>query len=252
MPSAGDVSAMSTWPAPPAAPRTALGEVHVWLASLTAAPGSTQSCWEILDADERARALAFRFPLHRRRFVVARGTLRLILGQYLGQPPARLRLRAAANGKPVLAGNAPDLRFNVSHSEDLALFAVTQARAVGVDIERVQEDLEIEEIARRSFAAVEVDALLSLPPASRTPAFFACWTLKEAYLKARGDGLAVPLDGFAVSISPRGPAQLLDVRGAPGEPHRWSLRALALDGPYQAAVAVEGHDWNLRQWRWTG
>jgi 4'-phosphopantetheinyl transferase len=228
-------------------------EVHVWLAALTATPDTSRALWEILDADERARALAFRFSLHRERFLVARATLRLILGRYLGQPPAGLPLRVGANGKPILASSVEDLRFNVSHSEDRALFAVAQAREVGVDIERVRDDPEIEEIARRTFSAREVDALLSLPVAARRSAFFACWTLKEAYLKARGDGLALPLDAFDVSIGGvEGPARLLDVRGAPGEPDRWALRALALDGPYQAALAVEGHDWTLRQWRWTG
>ncbi|MGH7308851.1 MAG: 4'-phosphopantetheinyl transferase family protein [Candidatus Rokuibacteriota bacterium] len=249
--SAGDVATISSGPAP-AAPRATPGEVHVWLASLTATPGARRALWEILDENERARALAFRFPVHRQRFVAARGTLRLILGRYLGHAPARLRLGADPNGKPVLASGALDLQFNVSHSEDLAIFAVAQGRQVGVDVERVRGDLDIEAIARRTFSALEVDALWSLPRPSRTSAFFACWTLKEAYLKARGDGLAVPLDAFAVSIGAGGPARLLEVRGAPEDPRRWSLRTLAVDGPYQAAVAVEGHDWHLRQWRWTG
>jgi 4'-phosphopantetheinyl transferase len=242
---------MAVWLAPPASPRTAPAEVHIWLASLTATPGSLRSCWEILDENERARALAFRFPRPRERFVIARGILRQILGRYFRQPPASLRLATEAHGKPFLADNVLDLRFNIAHSEDLALVAVSQAREVGVDVERVREHLEVEAIARHSFSRVEVDALLKLPPPLRGGAFFACWTLKEAYLKARGDGLTLPLDAFAVSVGTPGPARLLDVRGTPEEAPRWSLRTLPLDGPYRAAVAVEGHDWSLRRWRWT-
>jgi 4'-phosphopantetheinyl transferase len=242
----------AAWPLRPTVPRAAPAEVHVWLADLATTPSTRHSLWHVLEENEKARALAFRFPVHRERFVVARGTLRLILARYLDEAPARLRFETRSYGKPILAGHDRDLRFNVSHSEDVALYAVTEAREVGVDIERMREDLPIEEIARHSFSPAEREALLDLPMAQRRPAFFACWTRKEAYLKARGEGLSLPLDAFDVSIDVRGAAQLLDVRGAPGERHRWTLRAITLDGPYQATVAVEGHDWSLRQWQWTG
>jgi 4'-phosphopantetheinyl transferase len=212
--------------------------------------GSRDTHWEVLDEDERARARAFLFPQHRQRFIAARGTLRLILAQYLAQAPADLRFETGRHGKPALAPGTLDLRFNVSHSDDLALYAVSEGREVGVDLERIREDLSVEDIARRSFSRSEVEGLLSLPPPARTSAFFACWTLKEAYLKARGEGLTAALDGFAVPIGPVGPAGAIAVQDALGEPYRWSVRALTIEEPFRAAVAAEGHGWTLRRWRW--
>lgn len=228
-------------------------EVHVWRAALDVPLNRLRRLCDLLSEDERARAERFRFPLHRNRFAVARGLLREILGTYSGDPPQGLRFRYGTSGKPELDGEATSapLKFNLSHSGGLALYAVARGRELGVDIETLRPGVEEEEIAERFFSAREVETLRSVPSGGRTEAFFNCWTRKEAYIKARGEGLSLPLDGFDVSLTPGEPAALLAVRGALGETERWSLRALDAGAGYAAALAVEGQRFRLRRWQWT-
>lgn len=166
--------------------------------------------------------------------------------------PGRLNFCYGSHGKPALAeGSGEDaLRFNVSHSHGLALFALTRDREVGVDLEYVRSDLELEEIAARFFSPQEAATLRSLPAEMRTEAFFAGWTRKEAYIKARGEGLSLALDGFSVSLVPGEPAMLLNTRGDPSEAARWTLRELKSGPGYAAALAAKGHGWRLvcRHW----
>jgi 4'-phosphopantetheinyl transferase len=141
--------------------------------------------------------------------------------------------------------------FNVSHSDELALFAVASDREVGIDVERVRPVTDPEQIADHFFSAPERTALRAVPPDRRLEAFFDCWTRKEAYVKARGDGLAHPLDQFAVSLGPGEPARFLPVAGYPTpEPSAWSLQALAPGNGYVAALAAEGHGWRTVSRRW--
>jgi 4'-phosphopantetheinyl transferase len=212
-----------------------------------------------LSEDERARSARFHFERDRVRFVVARGALRNILGHYLNVPPGSLRFGYGAHGKPSLLPEfvmgssglaAGKLEFNVSHSHTLALVAVAQGRALGVDIERLRADASERQLAERFFSAQEVSALCALPDAQQPRAFFDCWTRKEAYIKARGEGLSFPLAEFDVSLQPGMPATLLCVRGDALEAGRWSLRTLDVGPGYAAALAVEGSDWRLRDWQW--
>jgi 4'-phosphopantetheinyl transferase len=206
---------------------------------------------QVLSADERDRAARFHFDRDRRRFMAGRGLLRLILARYLDRPPGSLRLSYGPRGKPALAESrgTPPLRFNVSHAAGLALYAVGRDRELGVDVERIAPELEAG-IAERFFSPREVAALARVPPDRRSESFFACWTRKEAYVKAKGDGLALGLDQFDVSLAPGEPAALLHVDGDPGETVRWSLLALDPGTGYAAALAVEGAGWRLSCLDW--
>jgi 4'-phosphopantetheinyl transferase len=211
-----------------------------------------------LSADELHRVQRFHFQVDRERFIAARGLLRTILARYLNLEPGCLRFSYDSAGKPRVAPaqTAASLSFNLSHSHDLGLFAFALGRQLGVDLERVDRDGLDEDLAERFFAPGEVAALQTLPLDRQLEAFYHAWTSKEAYLKARGEGLLVPLDEFEVSVDPDAPAALLHVRGDPGETDRWSLRTLYPTGQldaallYVGALAVAGHDWRLRCWQW--
>lgn len=227
-------------------------EIQVWRAWLDLAPADFESVAGALSPDEQARAARFISPRHGRRFSAARGVLREILSRYLDRAPSQLEFCYGPSGKPALApGSGTDeVRFNLSHSHGLALYAVTRAREVGIDVERIQPDLAEEQIAERFFSPGEAAELRGLPPGAQAEAFFNCWTRKEAYIKARGEGMAIPLNSFDVSLAPGAPATLLSVRSAPEECSRWSLRAITPFAGYVAAVAAGGNAWQLRLWEW--
>ena len=227
-------------------------KVHVWHASLDLPVSQIQRLEHTLSAEERRRAERYRFQKDRERFVAARGLLRTILGRYLKTEPGRLRFCYNAYGKPELAeemGNGTHC-FNVSHAHEYALYAVTYGRAVGVDIEYIHPDPVEEKIAERFFSPREVAVLRALPEHMQTRAFFNCWTRKEAYIKARGQGFSIALDRFEVSLTPGAPAALLSVNGDPQEASRWSLRELSVGSDYVAALAVKGQGWLLRYGQW--
>jgi len=232
------------WLAPPARPALARGEVHVWRARLLQPAAVVRALWQTLAPDECRRAERFRFEHDRERFVVGRGRLRAILGCYLDINPGRISFCYNPYGKPALSGELGDanIHFNLSHAGDLALYAFAPSSAVGVDIEQQRAEVADLAIAERFFSPREFAALRALPDAARSQAFFNCWTRKEAYIKARGEGLSLPLEQFSVSLTPGAPAELLDVAADQRERTRWSLRALAPGPGYVAALAVDGHD----------
>ena len=242
------------WGSPSAKLAASSDEVHVWRASLDPPESEVQRLAQTLSADELLRSKHFYFERDRKRFMVSRGILRTILGSYLGIEPSRLRFGYGSYGKPVLAEPASEgtLRFNVSHSQGLALYAIAPNREVGCDLERLRPISDAEQIAERFFSPRENAVLRTLPSHLRHEAFFTCWVRKEAYIKARGEGLAFPLDQFDVSLAPGEPAMLLHVRGYPQEVSRWVLRELTVGSDYVAALAAEGHDWQLKCWQWSG
>jgi 4'-phosphopantetheinyl transferase len=217
-------------------------EVHVWRASLDVAPERLQTLSRTLSADERERAERFHFLRDRNRFVAARGLLRILLGRYLQMPPDQLRFGYNSYGKPFLANEDTFVRFNLSHSGVLALYAVTRGHEIGVDVEYVSEDVDTAGLGERFFSTREVAALNSLPAYQKQRAFFACWTRKEAYIKARGEGLSAALDSFSVSLKPAEPPALLNVENDPQEISRWCFQEIHPDPRYAAAVAVEGRN----------
>lgn len=239
------------WDHPPAFLRIEGNEFHVWRASLSVSPSQLQALAAILSADERQRAERFHFEKDRGEFIAGRALLRTLLGRYLHKEPSRVEFHYGASGKPRLAGKDSSLRFNLSHSYGLALYAFSEGRELGIDVEQIRSNADAEKIAERFFSAQEVAVFRDLPARQREKAFFDCWTRKEAYIKAKGDGLTAPLDGFSVSLSPGEPAALLDVRDDPAEVSRWSLRELDPGYGYAAAIAVEGNDWRLKCWEWS-
>jgi 4'-phosphopantetheinyl transferase len=245
-------SPVPPWRSPPETLVLGCDEVHVWRATLDQTPSHIQSFLHNLAADEQARAERFHFERDREHFIVARGVLRAILGGYLKRAPECLSFCYSSHGKPALAGESDGdaTRFNVSHSHGIALYAVTRGREVGIDLERIRSDLEFEELAGRFFSRQEVAMLRTLPIEAQREAFFRCWTRKEAYLKARGEGLSLPLDQFDVSLAPGEPAAILGTQPDPSEASRWSLQELAPAPGYVAALAVEGHGWRLACWQW--
>lgn len=225
-------------------------EVHVWRARLEGRAAEVGDLERLLSPNERARADRFHFLKDREQFILARGTLRRLLSRYLGTEPERLPFRTTPYGKPFLPPEAggDTLRFNLSHAGGLALYAVTLGRELGIDIEAIRPRVVQESVAERFFAPAEVAALRSLPPDQQPEAFFACWTRKEAYIKAKGEGLSIPLASFEVSLLPGEPAALHRTETDPEEAARWSLTTLDAGAGYAAALAVEGHDWRLRCW----
>jgi len=240
------------WQLPPPGLALSSDDVHVWCASLEQPVERVHRLAQTLSDDETSRAERFRLERDLRRFIVARGVLRAILGQYLGIEPGRLRFRYGQHGKPSLvAGLGGDaLRFNLAHSHELALYAFARGRAVGVDLEYIRPLPDAGEIAARFFSRRENAELEEIPDCRKSEAFFTYWTCKEAYIKATGDGLARALDQVEVSLVAEGAARLLNVEGVPEEAARWSLRTLDPAAGYVAAVAFEGHRCQLGCWRY--
>lgn len=228
------------------------GDVHVWEVDLATERGQPAADWLLLAPDERARAERFHFSRDRDRFVSARATLRRVLARYLPASAEAIAFGYGAHGKPSLfrGSGLPDVRFNLSHADDLALIAVTVGREIGIDLEAIRQTYPYARLAEQFFAPRETAVLHALAPHRQREAFFAAWTRKEAYSKARGDGLSAALDGFAVSLAPDEPAALLWVQNLPEEPGRWFLRSLDIGPGYAAALAVEGAIRGLHQQHW--
>jgi 4'-phosphopantetheinyl transferase len=193
-------------------------EVHVWRASLDEFSPQRDNFLHTLAAEEQTRAERFYFQTDCGRFINAHGILRAILGLYLNRAPNCLSFCYSSYGKPALTreSGGDAIRFNMSHSRGVALYAVTRGREIGIDLEFIRSDLEVEQIAERFFSRSEIATLRALPTDLQKYAFFLCWTRKEAYIKARGEGLSLPLDQFDVSLIPGEPAELLLSKDAVG------------------------------------
>jgi len=224
--------------------------VHLWRAWLDRPTSQMPWLTEILSADERARADRIKIDKARRHFVAGRGILRDILSRYLAAKPEAVAFDYGPQAKPSLAVGQGEVRFNVTHSHGLLLVAVTRARELGVDVEKLRPMPDAGRIAERFFSAAEKAALRAVPSGQTAEAFFAGWTRKEAYLKALGDGITRPLDSFDVTLTPGQPARLLRVADAPAECERWALHAFTPMPGFIAALAAEGRDWHLRHWQW--
>jgi len=227
-------------------------EVHVWRASLNLTASRLQGLAETLNAEERFRSECFHFRNDQEHFIASRGILRSILGSYLATPPCSLQFSYNPYGKPALAGKFAEnhLRFNLTHSHGLALYAVTLDREIGVDIERIRPYYAEDPIPEQFFSSRETAKLRALPFHLQQEAFFRCWARKEAYIKARGEGLSFQLEQFDVSLGPGEPASLVWVEGNSNETSRWSMQDLPAGPPYVAALAAEGQNWRHCLWQW--
>jgi 4'-phosphopantetheinyl transferase len=225
--------------------------VHLWRVWLSQTESVVQRLASLLSLDEKRRSARYRFAHDRDRYIVGRGALRAIAGHYLNCSPRRLMFSYTEYGKPFLPNdiNAIDVRFNLAHSKDVAVMAFTRGREVGIDLEFIQPMPDATRIAEHFFSAGENRALAALPVEERQEAFFRCWTRKEAYVKALGEGLSHPLDQFQVSLAPQVPARLVDVEGSLAELARWSMTGFDPAPGYIAAMVVEGPKAQLEHWQ---
>jgi 4'-phosphopantetheinyl transferase len=213
---------------------------HVWYRELPGTAATIADFDKTLSPDEKNRAGRYKFDRHRNDFIMCRGTLRCLLGSYLDLPPAQIEFEYSSYGKPKLAEShrSRNLKFNLSHTDGMAMFAFARDRDLGVDVEKVRSDVEIKMISRRFFAVEEQKAILALPEEHQYEAFFRCWTRKEAYIKGLGEGLSMPLDQFEVSINEI--AMLLRNHRDAAEVSRWAMFDLNVGPPYAAALAITG------------
>jgi len=242
------VRARSCWPRTDTPPTLGAREVHAWRIDLDGPQAGGRLETAGLSADERARAARFHFERDRARFLRGRAALRHLLAGYAGLEARALIFAPGAHGKPALPGTG--LEFNLSHSGGCAVLAVTRGRRVGVDVERIQTERATPSLARRFFAPAEAAAVATAAPADRAITFFRCWTRKEAYVKARGEGLALPLDRFEVPLEPDATRALTFARDDPAEIGRWSLRELEPAPDHLGALVVEGEGWTLLLRTW--
>jgi 4'-phosphopantetheinyl transferase len=215
-------------------------EVQVWFRNLDSAGAEASRVLPYLSPDEKQRAERFHFDQHRNEFILSRGTLRLVLASYLDSSPESLSFEYSKHGKPSLteAYAAQKLSFNLSHTAGMMLLAVVRERRIGVDVERIRSDFNVLEIAERFFSPQEQSRLRNFPKQAQHEAFFRCWTRKEAYIKAKGEGLSIPLRAFEVSLDPD-TATLVATRPDETEARKWKMLNVPMSSHYAAATVVE-------------
>ena len=224
-------------------------EAHVWRADLEIDERVQSSLLNLLSPDEKRRALKFRFAKDSRNFIATRGILRSLIGKYLEIKPAEVCFQYNQFGKPGITNNNP-LQFNISHSQNMALFAFSKKHNVGVDVEFLNPNIQVKDIAINFFSRNEIRKLLSLPDQQKPLGFFNCWTRKEAFIKAVGAGLSFPLDKFEVSMEPDKPAKLLATDWDPNAASKWSIYSISLGSNFVGSLAIEGLVDKVKLWNW--
>jgi 4'-phosphopantetheinyl transferase len=242
-----------TWLLPPTTLKLSSDEVHIWRVNLDQPAAQIQELAQSLTIDEQTRADHFYFDRHRRRFIVGRGVLRIILGQYLHLAPSQIHFCYGSYGKPALLEtlDGDTLGFNLAHSHELALYAVVQGQELGVDLEHLRPIVETEQLVEYFFSVQEKAVWQALPPELQQEAFFSYWTCKEAYLKAQGVGLTHPLDQVDISLEPGESAKLL--REANNSEAAWLIQMLTPAPQYIAALAlpvIAQQKWRFKYWQW--
>jgi 4'-phosphopantetheinyl transferase len=228
-----------------------MNQVHVWQIALDQIRADVNSYFVVLSEDERQRSGRFAFWKDRNRYIVVHGILRVLLSQYLSTKPTGIFFHKTPYGKPyvLLQEKRSPLCFNISYSEQIALIAISVDREVGIDIEFIRNNLDVDQLSKSCFSPLELMELKSIPLSQRKEAFFCGWTRKEAYTKARGEGLFT-LDKFSVSLSRDKPTILLDVRADRNEPNRFSVYDLPVIEGYTSALVMEGHDNSISYFHW--
>jgi len=228
-------------------------EVHVWRASLDVSVLQYENLLGFLSADELERAGRFRFERDQKRFIVARGILRKILGRYLEKDPDKLLFEYTDHGKPKLANNAGNdtFRFNLSHSDAFALYGVTRGRSIGIDIEQIRDDVDVRQVARRFFSPGEIVSLERVNESNLQELFFQYWTRKEAFIKAMGEGISFPLEQCDVSSSSGKVLSPVILLNDGRKISSWNVQDIFPGSGYAAALSVEGDAWNLSHYNYT-
>ena len=239
------------WSPPPRSLSLEPGWVHIFRLKLDDQPPLPEDHWQVLSTAEQERATRFHSPLLRRHFIYAHYLVRQILAAYLLSSPAALQFTLGPFGKPHLTAGYP-LRFNLSHSAGMGLLAVCAGQEVGIDLEAALRNVDRKSIARRFFSPHEAAAIAALPLDQQPAAFLACWTRKEAYIKARGGGLSIPLDSFQVSVVPGAPVRLFDPADDPLPNSGWTIVEIDPGAGFISALAVEGSLVGWKCWDWPG
>ena len=242
---------MTDWQQHSTPPPLEHGQIHVWLCPLLQENELIADFLATLSTDERERSERFRFDRHRHQYIVGRGLLRYLLSRYLDTNPAAFAFVYSEYDKPSLhQPGANPFHFNLSHSHEYALLGFSSDYEVGIDLEHHRPGFATEEIAQRFFAASEIEALNALPESEQVSAFFRCWTRKEAFLKATGDGLTRELDSFEVSLSPNEGPKLLWLRDG-SEPQAWQIVDVPMPAnDYSAALVYRGLELTCRFFLW--
>ena len=244
---------MTEWISPSAFPDLPLNAVHIWRASLEIDRETQEKYARVLSDEERARAERFVHERDRISYIASHGFLRELLARYLECRPNTIEFTAGPHGKPAVSQPRSPfaLGFNLSHAHGVGVAAVVRGREIGVDVEKIRPDFAGEEIAQRYFSEAEIAELKQVPREQRATAFFLCWTRKEAYVKALGEGLRFPLDRFSVSLTPGGPIQL-----RADDASRWGIRGFEVPTTsgmtHVGAVVCEGDDWTIQHLDWGG
>jgi 4'-phosphopantetheinyl transferase len=225
-------------------------EVHVWRADLENIREDESRWLELLSSDEKERAGRFHFPADRQRYAASRAVLRMILAGYLDSPARDVAFTYSKKEKPSLspAHAASRITFNLSHSGGVSLYAVARQRELGIDIEKLGRNSDLQGIARRFFSTCEQQQLAELSGEEKVQAFFRCWTRKEAYIKATGDGLSVSLTEFDVSLAAGSRNALLATRPDESQARQWELREVPAGPGYAAALCIQGQGCNVKDW----
>ena len=244
----------TTWPQPPSVPELNANDVQVWHIHIEDFSDSDDDLTTLLAREEQDRAQRMRVQEKKREYIIGRLALRSILSAYSGTPCDQLSFDYGPQKKPSLAEQEtlpPERRldFNLSHSGRIILIAVTLGKRIGIDVEYIEPDRADEKIAQRYFSPTEFTTLKNLPDEDRIAGFYRCWTSKEAFVKARGDGLTFPLDAFDVAISNEERA-ILEIRDTNEDAARWELKAIEVGDKYAATCAVEGKQLQWSQWSW--
>ena len=233
--------------------KVANNKVHVWHASLEQPSEVVQKLESFLSEEERQRAERFRYQEHQQAFVVSRGILRNLLNRYTGIQPEQIQFKYNVTGKPFLAGmeSGTDLSFNLSHSGLLVLYAFCWGRQVGIDVECIRPMEEMDQVAEMNLSHREYRAYKRVSEQDRLKAFYNCWSRKEAFVKAIGDGMSLPMREIEVSLEAHRPAQLLSIQGSLEQANLWTMHDLKTWDGYAAALVVEGRDHTISHKQWT-
>jgi len=230
----------------------AANDVHLWHAHLRLPDAELARLHRLLNEQEQQRASRFKVPAAREQFVASHGFLRLLLAQYLGTAPEDLQFATGEHGKPMLASSL-NLKFNLSHTDGMAAVAISLQHEIGVDVERIRSDINVFELANRFFSSAEAEWLRAQPETEQTRAFYLCWTAKEAYIKACGTGLSMPLDRFSLIPSAVPQKKLtLQTSDDPSEPDRWSIWQIGMLPEFCCAIAVQAPEATVqvKKWEW--